>query len=455
MSETITPEVLPPNSTMGSDGRAHHECGFSFVATVEKCAAAARSKHAAKSLASAGERGTELHKILEFLVEDWAYFVTIGKTRQLDAIAWRNEPWGPGRHENSQPKLLTLPVSDIVSIKRVIAELKPYLQPEKGMLLGLEERIDLHNGDGEIVSFGYYDLFLKLGRTVVVIDHKFVRKEVEAAEKNRQGHSLAVSVWQQYEDADDVVVLFTMPECESSVYRFNRVTDELRLFNELNLIFERRAQPYKVLQAGDHCVHCAYRYKCPAALGTVKTMVTGINPLAVPPSFAPNLITTADDMALLRYWADTVEPVITAIKEESKKWAEAKQSISTTVNGQYVEYKVASRALPRKLNPPIEIWNAFNSWLSIEAVLSACDTSITKLEEAVVALLSARLIDEGKTPNASQLAADFTALLKEKGLLSQEEGRTWFLKRVKASAKRKPKGELTEGAAEAPAENAE
>jgi Protein of unknown function (DUF2800) len=437
MSETL--EVMPPDSKMGSDGRPHHEYGFSFVATIEKCAAARRSESAATSIKSAGERGTELHRILQFLVEDWAAFVERGPAKQLDQIPWRNVPHGdPAFGAGKAPKPI-LSTADTAAINKVIAELKPFFVPEPGMLLGTEERIDLHDGEGNVVSFGYYDLFLKLGRTILIIDHKFVRKEVEAAERNRQGHCLAVSVWQAYQDCDDVVILFTMPDCGSSIYRFNRTTDELRLFNELMMIFQRRDHPLKVLQAGDHCVYCRYRMKCDAAIGTLKTLVTGIEPLAVPASFAPQLITTAEDMAVLRYWADTCQIVIDAIKEKSLEWAQAQQGIAADINGQHVEYAVQSRAFPRKLGPAFEIWKEISPWLPVEAFISACDTSVTNLNQVVVAYLSDRLLQEGKEPNASKLEADFTAMLMEKGLLTKEEGRTFFLKRVKASAKKRKK----------------
>lgn len=435
MSDANALEAVPPDSRMGSDGRFHHEMGFSFFDVNEKCSAARRSESAATSIASAGQRGTELHKILEFLVEDWAAAVEMGKPLSLDKIPWRNEPHVPGK----LPVPLRLSVADTTSVRRVIEDIKPFMVPTPGMLLGLEERINLHNAEGKIVSFGYYDLFLKLGRTILIIDHKFVRKEVEAAERNRQGHCLAVSAWQEYPDCDDVVVLFTMPECGSSIYRFNRTEDELRLFNELMGIVRRREHPLKVLQAGDHCVYCRFRMECEAAIGTLRTLVTGIAPLAVPSSFAPNLVKTAEDMAILRYWADTVSPVIDAIKEESLKWAQAKQGIAATINGQHVEYAVQSRKFPRKLGAVIEIWKEISPWLPYEAMLMACDTSVTKLMEVVVAYLSDRLLQENKEPNASKLEADFTAMLMEKGLLTKEEGCTFFLKRVKASAKKRIK----------------
>jgi len=427
MSELPT-AALPPDSQMGSDGRPHHECGFSFIATVEKCPAARRPKHTASSLVSSAERGTALHAILEKVVQKWAEVVEYG-------------PELIGAQSTDLADLVVLftkglPPSDIEALQRVIAEIKPFFCAEPGMLFGTEERIDLRSSDGEVMSFGYYDIFLKLGKTAMIVDHKFVRKEVEAAEENRQGHALAVAVWQTYKDVEDVVVLFTMPECGSTMYRFSRTVDEARLTRELEEIFKRREQPFKTLQTGDHCVYCDFRNTCEASLRGLKTMVTGISPLAVPESFAPNLIRSAEDMALLRYWADTVQPVIDAIKEESMKWAQEKQGVSTIVNGQRIEYKVQSRSLPRKLASPIEIWNVIQEWMPAEAFISACKVGVNDLETVVVELLSSRLIDEGKTPNADAIASTFSNMLQEKGLLTKEEGRTFFLKRVKASAKK-------------------
>lgn len=422
--------VLPPDSVIGSDGRPHHKYGFSFATVLEKCPAARRSKSSAKNIKDAGERGVELHGVLEQLVLDW-----------VDAVAKKPQPptilelfetqYAAGKFKGRL-------VADLISLKRVAAEISPFLSPEPGMLVGTEERIDLHGPDGEIISFGWYDLFVKLGQTALIIDHKFVRKEVDEAEKNRQGHCFAVSTWQTYE-VEDVVVLFTMPECGSSIHRFSRTTDFQRLEQELWEIFAKTDRPYKTLQAGDHCVYCEFRGTCEAAIGTVKTLTTGINPLAVPADFTPHLIKTAEDMAVLRYWADTCLPIIEEIKAQSLKWAQAGQGISATVNGQLVEYAVQSRGMPRKVGEPIEIWKFVNEWMPVEALLSACKIGIVDLETVVVALISDRLIAEGKTPSPSAIAEKFSESLMAAGLLTREEGRTFFLKRVKASAKSKKK----------------
>lgn len=425
---------------MGSDGRPHHEVGFSFLAVQERCAGARRSHTSAKNLAQAGERGTELHLVLQKVAEGWAEEVgKSGQPRELAVIA--------------QPQTLKLPASDAASVLKVLAEIQPFFSPEPGMLFGTEERIDLRDPDSwEIISFGYYDLFLKLGRTVLVIDHKFVRKEVEGAENNRQGHALAVSVWQQYEDVEDVIVVFTMPECGSSIHRFTRTTDGQRLIRELVEIIEAREQPVKVISAGDHCVYCKFRGTCKATLGVLKEMVTGIETLAVPATgFDPAKIRTAEDMALLRYWGDTAQPVIDAIKEESIKWAQEKNGISCTVNGQHVEYRVQSRKMNRKLGEARDVWNHIKSWFPIEAWIASSKLSLSELETNVVQVISGRLIDEGKTPSAAAIAKDFSEELMKNGLLSREEGCIYFLKRVKASAKRKPKS--VKGGEDAPDDN--
>lgn len=429
-----TTPTLPANCHMGSDGRPHHEFGFSFVATVEKCAGARRSHVSAPNLIQAGERGVELHFVTEELAKLWAERTGTGTSLSLLEIFEQCVREGKFK----------LSISDTETTRRTVTELSPFFHAEPGMLFGTEEMIELRDSHGEVISLGYYDIFLKLGKTVLIVDNKFVRKEVEAAEKNRQGHCLAVAVWQAYPDVEDVVVLFCMPDLESSMHRFNRTEDEQRLTQELEGIMLAADQPFKTLQVGDHCVYCKFRGTCKAAIGAVETMVTGINPLAIPASgWAPHLIKSAEDMTILRYWGDTLLPIIEAIKEESVKWAQNGQSISAVVNGQLIEYKMQSRALPRQLSSAVEIYEEVKDWMPPEAMLSACKPSVTGLESVVVALISDRLIAEGKTPNAKTIAEDFTKRLQEKGLLTREEGRTFFLKRVKASA-RKKKGELPE-----------
>lgn len=434
-AENILP--LPADSVLGSDGRPHHKYGFSFFGVLDKCPGARRSKKSAPNLKQAGERGVELHGVLEKLVLDW-----------VDSVATNPAPKTLLEVYEQQTKLgmhRGRPVADLTSLRKVAEEVSPFLSPEPGMLVGTEESIDLHgrptedDPNGEVISFGWYDLFVGLGRTVLIIDHKFVRKEVDAAETNRQGHCFAVSVWQAYPEVEDVVVLFTMPECGSSLHRFSRTVDGQRLSEELWTIYEKSERPYKTLQAGDHCVYCMHRGDCEAAIGTVKTMVTGINPLAVPENFVPHLIKTAEDMAILRYWADTVLPIVEEIKAQSVKWAENGTPVAATVNGQLVEYAIQSRALPRKVGEAIEIWKVVQEWMPVEALLMACKLGITDLETVVVQLVSDRLLAEGKTPSPTAIAKDFSDMLMSKNLLTREDGRTFFLKRVKASAKTKKK----------------
>jgi hypothetical protein len=429
-----TAPSVPANSALGSDGRVHHNFGFSFAAVLAKCPAARRRVKAAKNLAQAGERGTELHGVLEKLALDWAVNYQVGKPLTLLETFERNT--GAGSYKGT-------PAADMRSLEKVVTEINPFFNPEPGMLLGTEEMIELHDADGEVLSSGWYDLFLKLGKTVLVIDHKFVRKEVDDAEENRQGHCLAVSVWQGYQDVEDVIVLFTMPECGSSMHTFSRTLDEQRLTAELTEIFTKAERPFKTLHAGDHCVLCQFCGDCEAHTSALQTAVTVINPMAVPSNFAPHLIRTPEDMAVLRYWADTLSPIIDAIKEASTEFAKRGQGINCTVNGQYVEYAVQSRSLSRKITcTPLELYEFVKDWMPYEAFLMACKCSITNLEDVVVQLMTDRILAEGGKPNATNIAAAFAAQLTEKGLLEREEGRTYFLKRVKASSKEAKKKKL-------------
>lgn len=432
--------ILPEaGASIGSDGRPHHHKGFSFLAVLEKCAAAERTIDPPKSLASAGERGIELHGILEDLVMQWVDNIEKNIPGSLE------EAYAAQAHKGLY---LKREIADLKSLKRVITEINPFFVPEPGMLVGTEERIDLHDVDGKMISFGWYDLFLKLGPVILIIDHKFVRKEVAGSETNRQGHAFAVSAWQAYPDAEDIIVLFTMPECGSSIHRFSRTTDELRLTQELSKIIDDSERPDKVLNAGDHCLYCRHKTRCPAAIGALKTMVTGINPIAVPESFAPINIKTPEDAALLRYWVSIVEPLIDEIKKVTTQWAMDRQTISCNVGGQHIEFKPASRRHPRKIGDTLAVWNHVKDWMPIEAFLQGAKLSIGDFETAASALLTARVLDEGKTPNAIEIAESVTKDLTAAGLVTQEEGASWFLKRVKASAKggKKTLPEVAEGA---------
>jgi len=126
-------------------------------------------------------------------------------------------------------------------------------------------------------------------------------------------------------------------------------------------------------------------------------------------------------MALVRYWAAAMEPIIDAIKEEALKRALRGQRLAIRMGVDEIEYKVFTRQAPRKLASAIDIYKAIKHWMSAEAFICACDTGVTSLTKVAVQVIADRLLAEGKKPNMAQIERDLDAWLKKKELISQEE----------------------------------
>jgi len=420
METTTTP--MPTDAQMGSDNRPHHKFGFSFLGTLEKCSAARRTKSAPKNLAAAGERGTELHEVLETAVKRWLRNVEMGSDTPfllvLSVVA----------HE------MAVSASDARSVMKIGEEIAVYFVNDPDLQVGTEEYIELkHPVTGEVISAGYYDIILILGTRALVIDHKFVRKEVEEAEKNRQGHGLAVSVFQTYPEITQVEVLFSMPECQSSRYTFTRETDLQRLEAELAQITDDAERPDKTLHAGEHCNYCRHCGTCPASVQVLQTMGTAIVPMSAPLNFNPAVVETPEQMALLRYWCATVEPIIEQVKARSLEMAQNGAELRTTLaNGESVVYKLHSRAAARSFaKETMDIWAVVKNWMPVNAFIQAAKMNVGSFEKVAIQVLADRLLSEGKKPNLTQIGKDLAEMMVKTGLVMPDDTKISYLKRTK------------------------
>ena len=417
---------------MGSDGRTHHEYGYSFLSVLEQCPGARRRKTAAKALAKAGERGTELHGILETTVNQWMKNIELGSPiefiRVLEAEAMR------------------LKSDDLRSVLAIGHEIEMnFVLGGEPPLVGTEEKIELKDSEGNVISSGYYDIFLKRGNAALVIDHKFVRKEVADAEVNRQGHALAIAVMQTYPDVEFVTVLFTMAELGSTSHTFNRTEDYEPIHGELCEILRKAELPHKTLKAGEHCQYCRFAgADCPASVGALKAMTSAITPMAVPVAFRPDAVESPDQMALLRYWVSVVEPICEQIKEAALSTAMRSGSELRTAlpNGEEIKYKIVSRKASRKVKSALELWSVLKTWMPFEAFISACKPSVGELTTVAVQIGVDNILKDGKKPNVADITRSFEALLETNGLVERDEGMVHSLRRIKRREKKEAQGEL-------------
>lgn len=407
---------------VGTDNRPHHPYGFSFIGSLEKCPAARRSHVSAKNLAAAGERGTELHAVLEEAVKQWMKNVENGSNAPfLHVLSVK-------AHE------MAVSPDDARSVMKIGEEIAVYFVNDAGLAVGTEEMIEVKDPvSGAVRTFGWYDIILMIEDRALIVDHKFVRKEVELAEKNRQGHALAVGVFQTYPQINSVEVLFSMPECQSSRHTFTRAADFKRLEAEVIEILDAVERPYKVLRAGEQCNYCKFRGDCPAALKSLQTFATAIEPMSAPKTFLPDQITDPADMALLRHWCSVLEPIIEAVKGRSLEMAQQGHRLIAGDS----EYKLYSRSAPRVFSKgPNEVFEAVKNWMPQAAFTAACKLNVGAFEKVAVQVIADRLISQGKRPNLTQIGKDLSAEMVKQGLMLQEGTKIPYLKKVKLRAEK-------------------
>lgn len=417
---------------MGSDGRTHHEYGYSFMGALEQCPGARRRRTSAKALAKAGERGTELHEIMETAVNQWIHNIELGSPiefmRVLEAVA------------------VNLKADDLASVLKIGREIEPnFVLGGEAPLVGTEEKIELKDKDGNVISSGYYDIFLKRGNHVLVIDHKFVRKEVADAEVNRQGHCLAIAVMQEYPDVEFVTVMFTMAELGTTSHTFNRTEDYEPIHEELCNIVRQAELPYKVLHAGEHCQLCRFAGKdCAASVMALQTMVTAVQPMAVPVAFNPAAVSTLEQMALLRFWVAAIEPICEQIKSAATDMAvKIGQELKVTLpTGEEVKYRLTSRKGARKIKSALEVWSFVKPWMPFDLFASACEVKHGAIVAAAVQFGVDACLKEEKKPNAAEITRAFEKLLVDNELVEQSEGLIHQLRRVKKREKKEEQSEL-------------
>lgn len=417
---------------MGSDGRTHHEFGYSFMGVLEQCPGARRRVNSAKALAKAGERGTQLHEVMEEAVKRWIHDIEIGSPMEFMRVL--------------ELTALHLGADDLRSVLKIGREIESnFVLGGEPPMVGTEEQIPLKDSDGKVISSGYYDIFLKRGRDVLVIDHKFVRKEVADAEVNRQGHCLAIAVMQEYPDVEFVTVMFTMAELGTTSHTFNRTEDYEPIHDELVNIVRQAELPYKCLHAGEHCQLCRFAGKdCAASIMAVQTMATAVAPLTTPIAFNPAAVDSPEQMALLRFWVAAVEPICEQIKSAATEMAikTGKELRIVLPGGEEVKYKISSRKAARRIKSAMEVWQIVKPWMSFDAFISACDLKIGPLTTVAVQYGVDTCLKEEKKPNVTEITKSFDALMEENGLIERSEGLIHSLRRVKKRDKKESQTEL-------------
>lgn len=232
--------------------------------------------------------------------------------------------------------------------------------------------VRLNNGHD---TFGTCDrlMLLGTGRRGLLIDYKFGRLAVPAAEDNLQGMAYAVGVFQLFPKVDKLDVIFLLPR-RDEVSRAKFTREKLDEYvGTLTDLFDQITAEDPTRRANKACEYCAHAASC-LELAKVTTSVVSVPGELVPP--------TSMDVSLMS--AEDIDRFALPMSRLVTKWAEAvkARALELLSSGTEMEnHGLQTRRMPRKLLGPItEAWELCEKLgLPLDAFQNSCTLSVAQL----------------------------------------------------------------------------
>lgn len=249
-----------------------------------------------------------------------------------------------------------------------------------------ERRLEILDG----ALFGTADIVIRDadGETAHVVDYKFGRLSVEAADTNLQGWAYALGVFALWPDVPCVVVHFLQPRRdEVSTAAFHRDRDANKMREKVASVIlaaeqnEERPEHYRP-QHGN-CLWCGRKAECPRVAELTAALVAQThNTLALPAEMVPSKMTVEQLVKAL--------DVCGIVKDHIFKWVDLVKSeaLARTKNGQQVgDYVLERRGGKRTITDALATSEILARDYGFDAVdVAACvSMSVTEMEKRVAA----------------------------------------------------------------------
>jgi len=420
-----------PNQTVQT--RGHHQFGPSRMNSLAKCAAFT-SAEASDAAVDAADRGTLLHDIMENAVKNVQSKKYQTTRESIDELI---EQHAAAEITDEERGYL------IFCCKKVDSVL--LRNPEKILT---EVNVEVKDMRGQ-VNHGYLDLLMVFKNVAVLVDYKFGWIGVERAEDNLQGLNYAAGVMQQRDDIKVVGVCFIQPKLglitETLVKRdqLHEIVAKLRYTIE-NAILAKKLlatpadgpEQEKVLglmHVGKQCEWCALAGTCSVLANHRAAAASALTSLPVPSAFRGLNLTSPQDLALAKFWADIIETKLGDVKKAALEAAKTNGGkISCTLpDGTEVIYEVQSRGCDRVLSSAPEIADALQEFITPAELLGAASLSIGDLEKIVRnSLPEAYKAKTGEKLTKKRAWEMTESTLSSLGLLSRPDTKIEFLKKV-------------------------
>lgn len=216
-------------------------------------------------------------------------------------------------------------------IEQLLSELK---ERETGIKIHKEVKLEVHL-DFDLFTKGTADVVIETDTSIIVIDYKSGRNQVDKASYQLQAYALGAS--DKFGGNRDLIVGVCQPACYSKIQllRFNQNNAEYK-FREL--LEQQRENPYN-FRTGSNCNYCNYRNLCPARkaennkLEKVASTITKDNAVQFLENYA-----IVNNMLKQAY--DEVKVLVEAGEVEGYKMKEvAGRQFCTDIDGLFAEWK--------------------------------------------------------------------------------------------------------------------
>lgn len=255
----------PMNSVVKEESHSN-EVHAKFSPSALKMYAQCPRYRALERTTKAATEGTKAHKILETIL--------------------RTCPgWGVWEGWEEVMKQYPMDYPYPVRVRKILDEMKTWDAP---LNVSLEQRIEIKDLTGEVITFGTSDLVLELDeKTVLIGDYKFGEYKVDDPDVNLQGYAYAAGYLQAHPEKEWAHIVFLQPALTEKDKNAEWVLQHTMHRGMLDFILAsiirivRTAEADNIATAGDCCRFCKRQMTCEAVRKALDTFMDAtITPIA-------------------------------------------------------------------------------------------------------------------------------------------------------------------------------
>jgi hypothetical protein len=375
--------------------RTHHKYGMSKLNALDACAGFTSRNE----VTEAAQDGTRKHDIMERIAQR-----LINRLKNKKKLSARQE-----LSDLLESGDVFVDDDERTELEFCCDDIDEWLKYKATDLL-VEIKVTIRHPDGKELNHGYLDIVLIFDDIAVLIDYKFGWIPVPPAEGNLQGMGYSTALFQEKPALKTIKVVFSQPRLNrrtKCTYKREQLFD---MYSRIKGVIAKAEDPNKHLKINPYCDFCELNGKCAAHLRNAQALVVKHDNLPMGDLFTSLEITTPQQALAAYYIADRLEAIFkeAGVRDKVLEFARANggRLEHEVAPGQHLVVEVKEKKSPRSANSPLLIAETIAEEVGgIEQaqalVLSACDVSVTTLEDNF-----ADLVVEKRKAEAEQMGKE-------------------------------------------------